>query len=57
MVDGKIEGDTLAFQGKSGDAAWSGAYADGAIRGKAGDGALELKLLIEQIREQVQNIE
>ena len=47
-LDGKIDGDALAFQGKSGDAAWSGAYADGAIRGKAGDGALELKRVVKE---------
>lgn len=43
-ISGKTDGDTVAFAGDAGNAAWKAVYADGAIKGSIGDnGALEIR--------------
>jgi hypothetical protein len=42
-LDGKAEGDAVAFKSKGGDVEWTATYAPGAIKGKAGDVAFEAK--------------
>jgi hypothetical protein len=46
-LDGKIEGDKVAFQGKAGDAEWAVACADAALQGTCGQGCtLEMKRVV-----------
>jgi hypothetical protein len=42
-LDGKAEGDAVAFKSKGGDVEWTATYAPGEIKGKAGDVAFEAK--------------
>ena len=43
-LDGKTEGEAVTFSGKSGEDAWSAAYAKGAIKGTCGkSGKVEMK--------------
>jgi len=44
VLDGKTAGEAVTFEGKAGDTAWKGAYADGAIKGDCGEiGTFEIK--------------
>ncbi len=48
-LNGKTDGDAVNFTGKSGDAAWSGAYADAAVKGTCGaDGTFEMKRIVRE---------
>jgi hypothetical protein len=47
-LDGKTEGDTVRFTGKSGSALWDASYADEAIKGTCGPGTVELKRVVRQ---------
>jgi len=42
-LDGKVDGDTVAFKNKGGDVEWTGTYAAGAIKGTAGGAPFEMK--------------
>jgi hypothetical protein len=47
-LDGKAEGDSVRFTGKSGSALWDASYADGAIKGTCGPGTVDLKRVVRQ---------
>ncbi|MCX5683471.1 MAG: DUF1080 domain-containing protein [Planctomycetota bacterium] len=49
-LDGKAEGDAVAFKGKAGDAEWTAAWAaDGTVKGAGGkNGKLELKRIVRE---------
>jgi len=42
-LDGKAEGDTVAFKNKAGDVEWTATYAPGLVKGTAGGVAFEFK--------------
>ena len=45
-LDGKVEGDAVAFKNKGGETEWSAAWSPGALKGTAGGTAFEAKRLI-----------
>ena len=48
-LDGKPDGDAIRFTGKSGSAAWTAVYADGAIKGTCAQTAtLEMKRVVRE---------
>jgi len=48
-LDGKVEGDAVAFKGKAGNVEWTASYAEGAIKGTGGQGGtLELKRVVRE---------
>jgi hypothetical protein len=48
-LDGKVEGDAVAFKGKAGNVEWTASYAEGAIKGTGGrSGTLELKRVVRE---------
>ncbi|MBI3856443.1 MAG: DUF1080 domain-containing protein [Planctomycetes bacterium] len=42
-LDGKVEGDAVAFKSKGGDVEWTASYGPGSIKGSAGGTAFEMK--------------
>jgi hypothetical protein len=48
-LDGKAEGDAVAFKGKAGNVEWTASHAKGAIKGTGGrGGTLELKRVVRE---------